>query len=80
MDAGNLIAVLDSLEAEDLLKRARDPTDRRQRLVSLTSKGRRLLAKANRATANVEAKIVADLPATQQRAYYDMTFAIYRSM
>lgn len=80
MDAGNLIAVLDSLEVEDLLKRTRDTTDRRQRLVTLTSKGRRLLAKAHRATAAVEARVFAGLPATQQGTYYEMTLAIYRSM
>jgi DNA-binding MarR family transcriptional regulator len=80
MDAGNLIALLDSLEAEGLLKRTRDPTDRRQRLVTLMPKGRRLLAKANRATAAVEARIFAGLPAPQQRAYYDMTLAIYRNL
>lgn len=80
VDAGNLIAVLDSLEAEGLLRRTRDSTNRRQRLVTLTSKGRRVLAKAHRATAAVEAKVFAGLPETQQRAYYERTLAIYRSM
>lgn len=80
MDPGNLIAVLDSLEAEGLLDRTRSETDRRQRLVSLTSKGRRALAKALRATAAVDARILESLPAAQQRSFYEMTLAIYRGM
>jgi DNA-binding MarR family transcriptional regulator len=80
MDAGNLIAILDLLEDDDLLNRTRDATDRRQRLVTLTSKGRRVLEEAHRATAGVEAGVFAGLPASQTRAYYDMTLAIYRGM
>jgi DNA-binding MarR family transcriptional regulator len=80
MDPGNLIAVLDSLEAEGLLERTRDPADRRQRLVSLSSKGRRALAEGVRATAAVEEGIFGGLPAAQQDAYYEMTLAIYRGM
>jgi DNA-binding MarR family transcriptional regulator len=80
VDAGNLIAVLDRLEADGLLERTRDASDRRQRLVSLTPKGRRVLADAQRATAAVEAEVFAGLPASQQRAYYDMTLAAYRRL
>jgi DNA-binding MarR family transcriptional regulator len=80
VDAGNLIAVLDGLEADGLLERTRDASDRRQRLVSLTPKGRRVLADAQRATAAVEAKVFAGLSASQKRAYYDMTLAAYRRL
>ena len=77
VDAGNLIAVLDSLEADGLLQRTRDEADRRQRLVSLTAKGQRVLAAAQRATSAVETKVFAGVPAKQRRAYYDMTLAAY---
>jgi DNA-binding MarR family transcriptional regulator len=80
VDAGNLISVLDWLEAEGLLHRARDESDRRRRLVRLTPKGRRVLADAQRATAGVEARVFAGLPASQRRAYYDMTLAAYRRL
>jgi len=80
MDPGNLIAILDSLEGQGLLERTRDETDRRQRLVSLTAKGRRVLGKALRATAAVDATILESLPTAEQRAYYEMTLAIYRGM
>src|SRR3990170_2708156 len=50
VDAGNLIAVLDALDADGLLQRIRDEADRRQRLVMLTHDGQRLPATALRAT------------------------------
>jgi DNA-binding MarR family transcriptional regulator len=78
MDPGNLVAILDSLEADDLLARPRGETDRRQRLVSLTPKGRRLLARALRATAAIDEGILERLPAAQRQPYYEMTLAIYR--
>jgi DNA-binding MarR family transcriptional regulator len=48
MDPGNLVGVLDSLEADGLVARARGEGDRRQRLVSLTPDGKRALARADR--------------------------------
>jgi DNA-binding MarR family transcriptional regulator len=65
VDAGNLILVLDGLEAEGLLERTRDKWDRRQRLVSLTPKGQRVLAATRRATAAAETKVFAGLPASE---------------
>ena len=79
-DPGNLIAVLDSLEGDGLLERTRDPADRRQRLVSLSPRGRRVLAKGIRASAAVEKRVFGALPAAQQDAYYEMTLEIYRAM
>ena len=80
MDPGNLISVLDMLEDQGLLKRPSDPADRRQRLVTLTAKGRRVLAKALRATAAVEEQIFKGLPEAEADAYYDMTVGIYRGL
>jgi DNA-binding MarR family transcriptional regulator len=80
VDAGNLIAVLDTLEADGLLRRVRDEADRRQRLVTLTAQGQRLLQSALRATEAVEAEVFASLSATQRRAYYDATLSIFRKL
>ena len=80
VDAGNLVSVLDRLDAEGLLKRTRDASDRRQRLLSLTPNGQRVLAAAHRATAAVETDVFAGLPASRRRAYYDMTLATYRRL
>jgi DNA-binding MarR family transcriptional regulator len=80
VDAGNLIAILDALEADGLLRRVRDEADRRQRLVTLTRNGRQLLQSALRATAAVDASIFGSLPATQRHAYYEATLAVYRQL
>ena len=73
MDPGNLVAVLDALEANGVVARARGEKDRRQRLVSLTPAGNRLLAKALRATRAIDERILAALPASQRHDYDAMT-------
>jgi DNA-binding MarR family transcriptional regulator len=78
MDPGNLVGVLDALEADGLVARPRGTGDRRQRLVSLTPGGRRLLARALRATAAIDERILTALPASQRDRFYEMTLAVYR--
>jgi DNA-binding MarR family transcriptional regulator len=80
VDAGNLIASLDALDQRGVLKRVRDTTDRRQRRVTLTDEGQRLLAAAIRATAAFETKIFKRLSSTQLRSYYKMTRAVYEGL
>lgn len=46
MDRTTLTAALKPLQRRGLLRTAADPTDRRGRIMTLTSKGRRLLARA----------------------------------
>jgi DNA-binding MarR family transcriptional regulator len=80
MDPGNLVAVLDSLEADGVVARARGERDRRQRLVSLTPDGNRLLAKALRATAAIDQRVLAALPASRRQDYDAMTRSVYRAL
>jgi DNA-binding MarR family transcriptional regulator len=80
MDPGNLVGILDSLEADGIVARPRSEEDRRQRLVSLTPSGRRLLARALRATAAIDERIRTALPASQQDRFYEMTLAVYRKL
>jgi DNA-binding MarR family transcriptional regulator len=80
MDPGNLVAILDTLEAKGLVARARGERDRRQRLVSLTPAGNRLLAKALGATAAIDERVLAALPASQRRDYDAMTRSVYRAL
>lgn len=76
VDAGNLIAILDALEADGLLRRTRDEADRRQRLVRLTPKGQRVLGAAEAATSEVEEAVFAGVPAD----FYETALAAYRRL
>ena len=80
VDAGNLIAILDGLEADGLLLRTRDDTDRRQRLVTLTPKGRRVLAEAQAATEAVETAVFAGVPTARREDYYELTLDAFRRL
>lgn len=80
VDAGNLIALLDALEGEGLLRRARDDADRRQRRVTLTDEGRERLAAAIRATERVEARVFADLSADELAAFYETALGTYQRL
>ncbi|MEV4256048.1 MarR family winged helix-turn-helix transcriptional regulator [Spirillospora sp. NPDC049652] len=59
MDARNIVLVLDSLAAADLVERRPDDTDRRRRIVTLTGQGSALL------------ETVADAAAAEQERFLD---------
>jgi DNA-binding MarR family transcriptional regulator len=80
MDPGNLVGILDSLDAEGVVARPRSEGDRRHRLVSLTPGGRRLLERALRATAATDERILATLPASHRDQFYEMTLSVYRKL
>ena len=80
MDPGNLVGILDSLESDGLVARPRGEGDRRQRLVSLTPSGRRLLARALRATAAIDERILTTLPASHRDRFYEMALSVYREL
>jgi DNA-binding MarR family transcriptional regulator len=60
-DKTRLIGVLDELESTGLIARDRDPSDRRARLVSITSAGRERLAAAVADIRAMEDDMLADL-------------------
>jgi DNA-binding MarR family transcriptional regulator len=80
IDPGNLVTILDALEADGLIARPRSKADRRRRLVSLTPSGRRLLARALRATAAIDERILTTLPASHRDRFYEMTLSVYRKL
>jgi DNA-binding MarR family transcriptional regulator len=80
MDPGNLVTILDALEVDGLVARPRSEADRRQRLVSLTPSGRRLLVRALRATAAIDERILTTLPASDRERFYEMMLSVYRKL
>ncbi len=65
--ASNLVAVIDGLEAEELVLRRRDPLDRRRYLIELTARGRRRLEQARQAAKQVEEDLLAPLGEAERR-------------
>jgi MarR family transcriptional regulator, lower aerobic nicotinate degradation pathway regulator len=57
----NLVGLLDALEDDGLIVRARDPADRRRHAISLTPRGRRRLGAAERAALEAERDLLAPL-------------------
>lgn len=62
----NLVGLLDTLEEDGLIARARDPADRRRRLVELTPRGRRRLEVAKRAALDAERDLLEPLSADER--------------
>jgi DNA-binding MarR family transcriptional regulator len=66
IDPSILVTLLNPLEADGLLSRQRDTTDRRRHLVTLTAKGRRRLAAAAQAQRDAEDELFAGLDDNQR--------------
>lgn len=66
IDPGNLVALLDGLEARELIARRAGATDRRRRALELTTAGKRLLRRATKATEGAERDVLAPLSDEQR--------------
>jgi DNA-binding MarR family transcriptional regulator len=62
----DLVAVINELAEQGMVKRSPDPADGRRNVITLTGSGRRQLAKLDRLLADVEAEALAPLSATQR--------------
>ena len=68
-DKTRIIPVLDELQRGRLIAREPDPADRRARLLSITSDGRRLRSAVQREIQANEDRVLAALPATDREAF-----------
>ena len=60
-DRGQLVGLLDELEAAGLIERRRDPSDRRRHVVQMTAAGRKTLAKLRALSRKLEDDFLAAL-------------------
>jgi DNA-binding MarR family transcriptional regulator len=70
IDSGNMVELLDGLEALDYARRERDPRDRRRHVVTITPHGRSALAELRRAVQEYNSAFLSPLtePERQQLA------------
>jgi DNA-binding MarR family transcriptional regulator len=68
-DKTRLIDNLDRLEQRGLVTRTPDPADRRNRIVSLTADGRRVLRQCRAAIRAMEEELLAGLPPAERTAF-----------
>src|SRR4051812_27760864 len=61
VDPSVLVALLNALEERDLVRRRRDPTDRRRHIVEITEAGAAAVTKLDAAIGRVEDELFADL-------------------
>lgn len=61
VDPSVLVALLNDLEGDDLVRRRRDPADRRRHIVEITPEGTSRLRKSDIALDTVERELFADL-------------------
>ncbi len=72
IDPSNLVGLLDALQHDGLVVRARDAADRRRHLVGLTDAGHLRLQSAKRATVEAEADLLAPLGPAERKQFVEM--------
>jgi DNA-binding MarR family transcriptional regulator len=65
--SSNLVAVLDDLEERGLVRRPRDPDDRRRYRLELSDEGGKALESARAAAAEIERELLEPLDASERR-------------
>jgi len=66
VDKTTMVVTLDSLEEAGLAERTPSKTDRRARVISVTSKGRKKVAEAEKVTAQLHREVLAELSEEQR--------------
>ena len=79
MDATNVVALLNELEADDLVQRRRSPQDRRRHTVSLTAAGRARLDEIENLLTGVEQRVLEPLTPEEQHTLYTLLSRVTES-
>ena len=79
IDASNLVALLNDLEAGSLISRRRDPEDRRRHVVEISKRGTKLVCEVERAAAEVEDQFFAALDEEERAALQALLARVARS-
>src|SRR3954471_10075817 len=66
-----MVVTVDELERDGLAERRPSPHDRRARIIAVTAAGKRKLAEADKVKERVQADVLGELPAREQRALID---------
>jgi DNA-binding MarR family transcriptional regulator len=74
----NVVGMLNALEARELIVRTPHPRDRRAMGLHLTDAGRKLMRKAERTAAELEAEVASRLTAGEARTLIRLLQKIYR--
>jgi DNA-binding MarR family transcriptional regulator len=79
IDASNLVALLNDLEADGLISRRRDPEDRRRHVVEVSGRGTKLLDEVESAAVEVEDQFFAALDEEERAALQGLLARVARS-
>jgi MarR family transcriptional regulator, lower aerobic nicotinate degradation pathway regulator len=79
VDASNLVALLNDLEAESLISRRRDPEDRRRHVVEISKRGTKLVREVERAAGKVEDQFFAALDEDERTVLQGLLARVARS-
>ena len=79
VDPRNVVAVIDALEAQNLVRRQPDPADRRRHAVALTAAGRRRLDVLARAGQQVEEEMLRGLTQDERAELHRLLARLFDS-
>src|SRR3954447_12159292 len=71
LDKTTMVVTIDELERDGLAERRPSPHDRRARIIAVTAAGKRKVAEAEKVKERVQADVLGELPARDQRALID---------